>query len=167
VKNPRVFLGLLAVGFAAFIVLPAIFLRKLFVRGLRNNNPFNLKITEEDWFGKVPLSENTDGIFEQFFLDKDGFRAGWRNYYIDYHGPKQLQTLSAIIADNTPASENDTPAYIASVANGLGIDPDQPFSYEAVKYELAKLIVIEENGPVPFSDEFIMTEVDRAETAIS
>ena len=165
--NPRGKLALLAIGFAFLIVLPAIFLKKLFVRGLRNNNPFNLKISDEDWFGKVPLSENTDGTFEQFFQDEDGFRAGMRNYWLDFHGPKQLQTLSAIIEDNTPASENDTPAYIASVAEGLGIDPDQPFNWDSVKYKLAKLIVIEENGSQPFSDEFVMREVDRAETSIS
>ena len=35
-------------------------------RGYRNNNPLNLRISNNAWKGKIPASQNTDGAFEQF-----------------------------------------------------------------------------------------------------
>jgi len=44
-------------------------------RGIRNNNPGNIKISPSAWQGKVPINNNTDGVFEQFELYKWGVRA--------------------------------------------------------------------------------------------
>lgn len=57
-------------------------------RGIRNNNPLNLKyVAGNPWQGKLPLSENYDdspeGRHEQFYCWKYGIRAGMvllRNY---------------------------------------------------------------------------------------
>jgi hypothetical protein len=44
-------------------------------RGIRNNNPGNLKIGNSPWQGKIPVSQNTDGTFEQFSTFPLGTRA--------------------------------------------------------------------------------------------
>lgn len=44
-------------------------------RGIRNNNPGNLKIGSSPWQGKIPISQNTDGTFEQFVSFPLGARA--------------------------------------------------------------------------------------------
>lgn len=46
-------------------------------RGLRNNNPLNLRISKNAWLGKV--TDNTDGAFEQFLTLEYGIRAAFRN----------------------------------------------------------------------------------------
>ncbi|MCA9329527.1 hypothetical protein KDA11_02695, partial [Candidatus Saccharibacteria bacterium] len=33
-------------------------------RGIRNNNPGNIRISNNQWRGKIPVSQNTDGSFE-------------------------------------------------------------------------------------------------------
>lgn len=46
-------------------------------RGLRNNNPLNLRISQSAWLGKV--KNNTDGAFEQFVSLPYGYRAAFLN----------------------------------------------------------------------------------------
>jgi len=57
-------------------------------RGLRNNNIGNLKIRDENaWLGKIPRSQNTDGVFEQFTTKEYGTRAMLKilsRYYNEY-----------------------------------------------------------------------------------
>lgn len=58
----------------------------MITRGVRNNNPFNIKMSNKNnWLGKVKHSSNTDGTFEQFISMKYGLRAGVRllkNYFL-------------------------------------------------------------------------------------
>ena len=44
-------------------------------RGYRNNNPLNLRISNNNWAGKV--YNNTDGAFEQFSSMAYGYRAAF------------------------------------------------------------------------------------------
>lgn len=44
-------------------------------RGVRNNNPGNIKIGNSAWQGKIPVANNTDGVFEQFVSFPYGTRA--------------------------------------------------------------------------------------------
>jgi hypothetical protein len=48
-------------------------------RSIRNHNALNLKISENAWKGKIPISQNTDGVFEQFETAELGMRAGMYN----------------------------------------------------------------------------------------
>ena len=52
-------------------------------RGIRNNNPFNIKRSSSRWLGKVPFKDSSDQVFEQFTDIDYGLRAGFillRNY---------------------------------------------------------------------------------------
>lgn len=96
-------------------------------RGVRNNNPFNIKISKSSWLGKV--SSNTDGIFEQFESMSYGLRAGVKlllNYVRSgYNRPR------AIISRFAPSSENNLGAYLAYL-EGRGVSLDRSFAGDIV-----------------------------------
>lgn len=80
-------------------------------RGLRINNPFNIRITETHWLGKI---DSSDPEFEQFDTMEHGLRAGYKNLLTaEYkHG---RDTIRKIITAYAPPDENDTEHYIAEV----------------------------------------------------
>ena len=86
-------------------------------RGIRNNNPLNIRIGNK-WLGEVPCT--TDNQFEQFTRMEYGVRAGFKlikRYIERYH----LNTITLIVSRWAPPSENKTSAYIASVEKISGI----------------------------------------------
>lgn len=88
-------------------------------RGLRNNNPGNIRIGSSAWQGKIPVSQNTDGSFEQFETWVHGVRAMTklvRNYILDGHN-----TINKIINRYAPPHENSTNQYIAFLVKETGI----------------------------------------------
>ena len=44
-------------------------------RGLKNNNPGNIRLTADKWLGQVPATDSTDKSFVQFSAVAYGFRA--------------------------------------------------------------------------------------------
>lgn len=95
-------------------------------RGIRNNNPLNIRISSNAWTGKVTPSK--DKAFETFSDSKYGFRAAAkliRNYQNLYG----LNTLSGIIHRWAPASDNnDTDNYIQFVSSKLGVNRNAPLN---------------------------------------
>lgn len=115
-------------------------------RGMRNNNPGNIRIGVSPWTGKVPIAQNTDGAFEQFVLYKWGVRAMIkliRNYIAGGNN-----TIVKIINKYAPSSENNTTAYINNVAQKSGVNPNAVLN--ANDFNLLQLIIIamahHENG---------------------
>lgn len=92
-------------------------------RGLRNNNPGNIIITNIPWLGKKV--QNTDGHFEQFISLRYGCRALLLNLEsaIRIH---QLNTIDKIIAAYAPNNENNTEDYCKSVCAITGISSTEP-----------------------------------------
>lgn len=92
-------------------------------RGIRNNNPGNIRITSTPWQGKVPVAENTDGAFEQFTGYVWGVRAMIKTL-LSYQANGYGDTLTKIISRWAPPSDgNDTSAYINRVSAATGIAP--------------------------------------------
>ena len=94
-------------------------------RGIRNNNPLNIRIGNT-WLGEVP--NPTDSEFEQFVSILYGLRAAFviLRRYIRRYG---RNTLRKIIHAWAPRSENDTDTYIKVVATRAHIDPDALIDY--------------------------------------
>lgn len=113
-------------------------------RGIRNNNPLNIRIGNT-WLGEV--TNPADNEFEQFVHVCYGLRAGFilLKRYINRY---KLNTIEKIISRWAPHNENNTHSYINQVARGINIDPDTPLLYEdqntmcALVYEM----VYVENG---------------------
>lgn len=91
-------------------------------RGIRNNNPLNIR-KGNNWQGEV--SSSTDREFEQFVSMQWGIRAGFKilkNYMTGYGGRvKPLTNIHDIIHRWAPPSENNCRAYIDSVCRFSGL----------------------------------------------
>jgi hypothetical protein len=115
-------------------------------RGIRNNNPGNLKITPLKWKGKIPFDKNTDGVFEQFETMAYGIRA----MLIDLKGDIEkdgLNTITKVINEYAPPSENLTSNYINLVSKQMGIGPNTVFKADRdTLIRLGSAITGVENG---------------------
>lgn len=84
-------------------------------RGLRNNNPLNIRISSTPWQGKIDAAHNTDGTFEQFTSMELGIRAALVNIRT-YIKRDRLDTVPLIIARWAPTKDgNDVAAYVQTV----------------------------------------------------
>ena len=92
-------------------------------RGLRNNNPLNIRRSGDKWQGLRVLQEDRE--FFQFSEMKWGWRAAFRLLCHTYYGKYKLRTIRAIITRWAPPKENNTEAYIRSVTDRIGIGPDK------------------------------------------
>ncbi len=125
-------------------------------RGIDNNNPGNIRLTNIAWAGKVPNSQNNDGEFEQFYKLEYGVRALIKNMITHING--NAKTLPKLIAIWAPASENDTAAYIASVSRQTGIqDFEVLLPTKQYLKPLAKAIAKHETGKDIITDQMFET----------
>lgn len=113
-------------------------------RGIRNNNPGNIRHSADRWQGANPHNQ-PDSEFVTFDTMAWGIRALLvllKNYRVK-HG---LTTVRGIINRWAPSSENDTAAYVAAVCDGWVLPdeelPDIPDAY----LFLAQRIARHENG---------------------
>lgn len=119
-------------------------------RGIRNNNPLNIRIGNV-WLGEVMCP--TDLKFEQFMSMEYGLRAAFvilRRYIRHYH----LDTVQQIVSRWAPRSENQTDSYIATVCQQMGIEKDTPIKYEdrETMYKLVEAMSLVECGQkIPMS----------------
>lgn len=99
---------------------------KALPRGLRNNNPLNIRIGNT-WLGE--RANPTDTQFEEFVSIEYGYRAAFcilRRYIRRYH----FDTVSRIISTWAPPSENQTTKYIDSVCAMMDVDPNTQLRFE-------------------------------------
>lgn len=118
-------------------------------RGIRNNNPLNIRENGTKWKGKV----GDDGEFTQFKSPEMGIRAAariLRNYRNNYG----LTTVYEIISRWAPSVENDTTSYIESVAVKLGIDKNEQLLSSDYP-QLIEAMILQENGQQPYSSKII------------
>ena len=93
-------------------------------RGLRNNNPLNIRRGKTRWKGEIPQSSSPRGgregvAFVRFTTLEHGIRAAYQildTYRRKYHAV----CIEDIITRWAPPSENDTGAYIRSVCRLTG-----------------------------------------------
>lgn len=146
-------------------------------RGIRNNNPLNLRISNNSWLGKVKY--NTDGSFEQFHAMIYGIRAAIVNIrtIVRRNGELSLRGLISIWA---PSSDgNNVQAYITQVSNLSSIKKDDFINIKD-REQIAALVhamAIVENGKEYISrfecrnaydliyPEFLSYKDKRADTA--
>ena len=113
-------------------------------RGIRNNNPLNIRIGNQ-WQGEV--EDPTDPDFEQFKCMHYGLRAGFillRRYIERYH----LDNISAIISRWAPASENNTRHYIEVVSDmaEIGVLDRLDFNNSSQMIRRVDAMIYVENG---------------------
>lgn len=128
-------------------------------RGIRNNNPLNIRIGNT-WLGEVP--NPTDSDFEQFVSVRYGLRAAFviLRRYIRRYG---RNTPAKIIRAWAPAVENNTQRYIEVVCKRSLIAPDEVIVYADKKtmVRLVKAMAFVECG-VQLDDDVVSSSYDIA-----
>lgn len=116
-------------------------------RGLRNNNPLNIRYVKGNtWLGCI----GSDGTFCKFITMKHGLRAAFKllSIYQTRHGKL---TIASIIKRWAPENENNTVRYIRRVCEYMGAAPDDVFLFgeEVDKEMCCKMVAamaVVENG---------------------
>lgn len=121
-------------------------------RGLRNNNPGNIRITKDKWLGL--REKQTDGSFFQFIAPVWGYRALIRTLQ-NYRRRHGCQTIADFIRRWAPENENNTSGYIKRVCTEMQV-PSTFIPNVEDKYTMcafAAAISLVENGvPAIMSD---------------
>ena len=120
-------------------------------RGIRNNNPLNIRVGN-NWKGEV--TNPSDHTFEQFKEMKWGVRAAFiiLKNYIKRH---KLNTIEKIISRWAPSNENNTTVYIKTVSALSGIKPNEELFFENIPHmvQLFLAMCYVENGDyIPLED---------------
>ena len=104
-------------------------------RGLRNNNPGNIRITKDKWQGLREKQE--DKSFFQFTEMKWGYRALIRTLqnYRKRHG---CQTVADFVHRWAPENENNTAGYISRVCSEMQV-PNTYYSMPELSYVAIKI----------------------------
>ena len=91
-------------------------------RGLRNNNPLNIRRSKmTSWQGQViSLNGHTDSAFCQFRTLAYGYRAAIKLLY-NYQRYYRCNSIHTIISRWAPPTENNTEGYISSVEKRSGV----------------------------------------------
>jgi hypothetical protein len=85
-------------------------------RGLRNNNPLNIRHSADRFQGEI---KGTDTAFKTFISIAYGYRAAFVTL-ATYHS-RECNTIEKIVTRWAPPNENDTASYIAGVEKWSGV----------------------------------------------
>lgn len=129
-------------------------------RGIRNNNPGNLKRNGVDWIGLSDIQN--DPVFFQFKTPFYGIRALAKTL-LNYYEIHDLTTVQEIIGRWAPPEENVTSEYVTYVAHRVGLDPNEYISINRRIFKLVSAVIQYENGSNPFSDELIKEAIKQAQ----
>lgn len=122
-------------------------------RGIRNNNPGNIRKSATVWQGMS--ADQTDPDFIRFTSPVYGIRAMAR-VLKTYRTKYQLYSVEDIIDRWAPPVENNTKSYIWSVASKLNVSPFAPLDdSEDQMVDLIGALIHHENGMQPYSVETI------------
>lgn len=131
-------------------------------RGIRNNNPGNIRVSKDQWEGMT----GDDGAFVTFDSPESGVRALGKNLLS--YGRRGYDSIEKIINRWAPPNENDTKAYIDSVVAATGIPATQSLdlSNPDTLSALAQAISFHETGS-RYDPEVYQKGVARALNGIS
>jgi len=130
------------------------------IRGLRNNNPGNIKFDPKSpWKGSVRDANGNyvnDGEFVQFDTPEAGIRAMTMNL-LSYDN-RGVNTIRGIVNN---WSATDRGSYIELLSKKLGVKPDDVINVKdpAVMQQLVRGIIQKENGKVPYDPQQIETGI--------
>ena len=124
-------------------------------RGVRNNNPLNIRYGS-NWEGMVKNSKELDRSFCVFKDVRYGIRAGAK-LFLNYKRFYGIDTIRGIVSRFSPPEENDTTAYCEDVCKRMGKAREESLDLYngGIMLSLLKAIIRHENGYQPYSDEEI------------
>lgn len=97
-------------------------------RGIRNNNPLNIRRAKVPWFGETYFKK-ADRSFCQFQTLELGWRATF--YLLRKKMMKhEWASIKDIVMEWAPPSENHTDKYVEFVSDKIGLSATEKFHYE-------------------------------------
>lgn len=130
-------------------------------RGVRNNNPGNIRKSKDPWQGLA--EEQTDKAFFCFKSSAWGIRALARVLitYYDKHG---CNTVKKVIRRWAPPNENNTSSYVAAVSAKLSVSPDAEIDLQdyAVLKPLVEAIIAHENAGYRYPKDVVDKGLEMA-----
>lgn len=123
-------------------------------RGIRNNNPGNIRKSATTWRGQS--KSQPDKAFVTFDGPEWGLRAIAK--ILQHYQANGFDTVREIVARWAPPVENDTGSYVDDVARHVvvdgvaGVNPDERLNLHdpGVMVAMLQAIVRHENGQQPF-----------------
>jgi hypothetical protein len=130
-------------------------------RGIRNNNPGNIRHSKVRWVGEA--DDQPDPDFVTFIAPEFGIRAICK-VLLSYQSDDQCKTIRQMISRWAPPSENDTEAYVNACcrASGLGPDDSANVRITSVITPLVEAIIRQECGQQPYAALLIAKGVAMA-----
>lgn len=127
-------------------------------RGVRNNNPLNIKYNSaNDWRGQT--GADGDG-FAVFDTPENGIRAAAR--ILGNYGASGINTVDDIIARWTSGDSPEIQsAYVSHIVGELGLSADYPID-SGLYPSLLAVMIKHENGQQPYSESQIKNGVMAA-----
>lgn len=132
-------------------------------RGIRNNNPLNIRENPGDltqWVGE--RATNDDPIFEEFQNAHHGIRAGWK-ILLNYQKRYKAFSVFDMISKWAPPSENLTIQYAEYVAKDMHIGINERIVLSRNKtngVRMLQAMIKMENGYTPYSDELVLEAIN-------
>lgn len=122
-------------------------------RGIRNNNPGNVMRGSDTWQGEI---QGNDPRYASFSTPEAGIRAMGKTL-INYQDKHSINTIEGVVSRWAPATENNTAAYVATVAKEMGVKPDAALDLHdaATLNKLTRAMIRVENGKQPYTDDQI------------
>lgn len=130
-------------------------------RGIRNNNPGNIRRTSDKWVGLA--TEQTDPEYFVFSDPVYGIRA-MAKLLRNYNSRYGLNTIREVINRWAPPTENPTENYIQFASRKTGVPEDAPFDFDDDQdlLHLVRAIIQFENGTQPYSANTILKGIELA-----
>lgn len=130
-------------------------------RGIRLNNPGNIRHSKDKWQGLSNIQD--DPRFLKFIAPEWGIRAMVK-ILITYQTKYGCNNIAAIVYRYAPPEENNAEAYIRSLCSGTAIDRGQPLDVRDYQtcLRLVKAIIRHENGVQPYDEATIVRGLELA-----
>ena len=122
-------------------------------RGIRNNNPLNIRYNANNkWHGRI-VTEKQDKEFEEFVQMMWGYRAAF--IIIKNYMESGLTTVAQIIKKWAPPKENNTQKYIRTVCEKANLFEDEQLDFlmPCKMVPLVKAMALVEVGSVPAPED--------------
>lgn len=134
-------------------------------RGIRNKNPGNIDFNKaNNWVGQLGIEPGANGRFAVFDTHENGIRALGKLLQTYYTKHKRL-TIKDILVRYAPDFENDTSAYIRSVAAQTGLGATETIKNikdPKILGALMKAIIRHENANYAYPDDIFNEGLRRA-----
>lgn len=138
-------------------------------RGIRNNNPGNIRVSKAQWVGKITGVNKTDDKYEEFESAPKGIRALAKNLttYFEFRvspDGSPIDTIDEIVDRYAPKEDaNDQQGYVMDLSRWTGFGPFEKMDlheYETMNL-LIRAIIRRENGLRPNGKEWYSEAIVR------